>query len=194
MQIQVSGKQIDIGEALRGHVAASLDAIVSKYFGDSVDGSVTFSRDGFAYRADCQVHLRSGMTLKAQGKAADIYASFDMAAERLATRLGRYKARLRSHHQRAERAPEFPAQSFVIAGEKEEGEEPRSLEPLIVAEAPSVVRTLSVGEAVMQLNLSGDPVLLFRNAASLGLNVVYKRSDGNIGWIDPSFDPAARKA
>ena len=193
MQIQVSGKQIDIGDALRSHVAASLDNIVSKYFGDSVDGSVTFSRDGFEYRADCQVHLRSGMTLQAQGRATDIYASFDVAVERMETRLRRYKTRLKGHHQRAERAPEQMAQSFVIAGESD-GEEPQSLEPLIVAEAPSIVRTLSVGEAVMQLNLSDAPVLLFRNAASGALNVVYKRSDGNVGWIDPSFDPANRKS
>ena len=192
MQIQVSGKQIDIGDALRGHVMARLDAIVSKYFGDPVDGAVAFSRDGHEYRADCSVHLRSGMILQAQGRSTDIYASFDQAADRMETRLRRYKTRLKGHHQRAS-APEFPAHSFVIAGEIEGGDEPLSLEPLVIAESPSVVRTFSVGEAVMQLNLSDAPVLLFRNAASGGLNVVYKRSDGNVGWIDPSFDPSKQK-
>ncbi len=190
MQIHVSGKQIDIGDALRGHVKSRLDASVAKYFGDSVDGAVVFAREGNFYRADCAVHLKSGMHLHAEGRAADIYASFDQAVDRIEKRLRRYKTRLKEHHGRGAKAsPAIPAQSFIIA-DKEEAEEPASLEPLIIAEAPEQVRTLTVGEAVMQLNLADAPALLFRNSAHGALNVVYRRPDGNIGWIDPKFDPA----
>lgn len=193
MQIQVSGKQIDIGDALRNHVAARLNASVAKYFDNPVDGAVQFARDGFDYRADCTVHLSSGMTLHAQGKSPDIYASFDMAVDRVETRLRRYKQRLKEHHGPGRAAPAMPAQSYVIAAESEEQEEPGSLDPLIIAEAPSEVRTLTVGEAVMQLNLMDKPALMFRNSAHGGLNIVYRRADGNIGWIDPSFDPGKGK-
>lgn len=188
MRIQVSGQQIDIGEALQTHVRSRLDAGVAKYFDDPVDGTVTFARDGNDYRADCSVHLKSGMVLHAEGRSVDIHASFDQAVERMEKRLRRYKRRLKDHHARP-RAEALPAQAFVIAGGVEGAEEPASLEPLIIAETPAQVRTLTVGEAVMQLDLGEAPALLFRNSAHGGLNVVYRRPDGNIGWIDPKFEP-----
>lgn len=194
MKVQVSGKQIDIGDALRSHVTARLTASVAKYFDNPIDGAVTFARDGSDYRAECAVHLRSGITLHAQGRSPDIYASYDMAVDRMETRLGRYKSRVKGHHNHTRGPlPTSPAQSYVIAAEVEGQEEPATLEPLVIAEAPAEVRTWTVGEAVMQLNLAEAPALLFRNSANGGLNVVYRRPDGNIGWIDPSFDPAKRK-
>jgi ribosomal subunit interface protein len=190
MKVQVSGQRIDVGDALRSHVTARLNASVAKYFDNPIDGAVTFARDGNDYRSECAVHLKSGITLHAQGRSPDIYASYDMAVDRMETRLRRYKSRLKGHHNHAQGAVQSsPAQSYVIAAEEEGQEEPKTLEPLIIAEASSEVRTWTVGEAVMQLNLAEAPALLFRNSAHGGLNVVYRRPDGNVGWIDPSFDP-----
>jgi ribosomal subunit interface protein len=190
MKVQVSGQQIDVGDALRSHVTARLNASVAKYFDNPIDGAVTFARDGSEYRSDCAVHLRSGITLHASGRSPDIYASYDMAVDRIEKRLRRYKGRLKGHHNHgAGPGASSPAQSYVIAAELDGQEEPTTLEPLIIAEASEQVRTWTVGEAVMQLNLADAPALLFRNSAHGGLNVVYRRPDGNIGWIDPSFDP-----
>ena len=190
MKVQVSGQQIDVGDALRSHVTARLNTSVAKYFDNPIDGAVSFARDGSDYRSDCAVHLMSGITLHAQGRSPDIYASYDMAVDRIETRLRRYKSRLKGHHNHAQGpGASSPAQSYVIAAELDGQEEPPTLEPLIIAEASAEVRTWTVGEAVMQLNLAEAPALLFRNSAHGGLNVVYRRPDGNVGWIDPSFDP-----
>jgi ribosomal subunit interface protein len=187
MRIQVSGKQIDIGDALRSHVEDRLNEAVAKYFVRPVDAVVTFCRESHVFVADSSVHLPTGMTVQATARAEEIYASFEGSVERMEKQLRRYKRRLRDHH-RDRQAPieGSDAPSYVLAGSLEEIEvEPETLQPVIVAEMETRVAFLSVGEAVMQMELAGAPLLVFRNEAHGGVNVVYRREDGNIGWIDP---------
>lgn len=193
MQLTITGKQIDIGSALRTYVQEKVTQSVGKYFDRPVDAAVTFSRDGHEYRADCSVHLASGLHLQSQGRSTDIYASFDGAIERMEKRLRRYKGRIRDHHNGARQSFDWsPAREHVIAGSDESASEPTSLNPVIVSENMTQLKTLTVGEAVMQLDLSETPALVFRNSAHGEINVVYRRSDGHIGWIDASGAAAKR--
>ncbi len=187
MQLTITGKQIDIGNALRTYVQNRLTQSVGKYFDRPVNGSVTFSRDGHEYRADCTVHLASGLHLQAQGRSTDIYASFDGAAERMEKRLRRYKSRIRDHHNGARDpyAASPASERIIAASDFDEGvAEPETLNPVVVSESATQLRTLTVGEAVMQLDLMETPALVFRNSAHGEINVVYRRGDGHIGWID----------
>jgi len=187
MQLSITGKQIDIGNSLRTYVQTRLTHAVAKYFDSPVDGSVTFSREGHEYRADCTVHLASGLHLHAQGRSTDIYASFDGAAERMDKRLRRYKGRIRDHHNGARSAYQSsPARERIFASpEFDDWEgEPEGSSPVVVSENVTQLRTMTVGEAVMQLDLTDAPALVFRNSAHGEINVVYRRGDGNIGWID----------
>jgi len=188
MHIQVNGKHIDIGGALRQHVEERLAERVFKYFDRPVDSQVTFAKDGHEYRADCAVHLSTGMNLLTHGKSTDIYGSFDMAVDRLEKRLRRYKRRLKDHHSRAGQAPSFEAPSYVLADEDEQENEAGERQPVIIAEETARVLTCTVGEAVMQMDLTDAPVVLFRNSAHGRLNIVYRRPDGHVGWVDPAPD------
>ena len=195
MHIQVKGKQIDIGAALTGHVEGSLADTVSKYFDRPVDVSVTFSPDGKAFRCDCHVHLPTGITAQSGGKGQDAYAAFDQSAERIEKQLRRYKRRLRDHA-RSRKSPvdEGPARSYVLAASvaEEDSDEPESLQPVIVAETSESVQSLSVGEAVMQMELANRPFLMFRHEVSGRINLVYQRADGAVGWTDPTDQEAAK--
>jgi ribosomal subunit interface protein len=192
MQLTITGKQIDIGSALRTYVESRLTQSVGKYFDRPVDGSVTFSRDGHEYRADCTLHLASGLYLQSHGRSTDIYASYDQAVERLEKRLRRYKRRIRDHHNGARAAVEFsPAREHVIAADDGE-HEPETLNPVVVSESVTKLRSLTVGEAVMQLDLGEAPALVFRNSAHGEINVVYRRADGNVGWIETVAERAKR--
>lgn len=186
MKIQISGKHIDIGDALRTHVEERLTAGIMKYFDRPVDSMVVFSREGHQFKCDASVHLASGITLQAAGHEGDIYAAFDGAADRLEKRLRRYKSRLKNHHNaNKEPLPVLAASSYVLKAEADEETE-GDLQPVIIAEDVTHIKTLSVGEAVMQLDLQDTPVVLFRNGSEGGLSMVYRRPDGNIGWVDPA--------
>ncbi len=186
MDIQVNGKQIDIGESLRSYVVEKVSTGVHKYFEKPVDSQVTFSRDGHEFRADCSVHLGTGMVLQAHSKSTDIYASFDSAVDRLEKRLRRYKRRLRDHHSaRRDTAAVFDASAYVIESPAlDQDEEPTDLQPVIIAEERTSVPELSVGEAVMQMDLTDAPVVIFKSSANGTINIVYRRGDGHIGWVD----------
>lgn len=183
MRIQVTGRQIDIGEALRDHVEAELLAAVSKYHDVVIDAEVTFSRDAHAYKADAVVKLARGLTAKASDKANEIYAAFDGLAEKIEKQVRRYKRRLIQH--RGDQAHAHPAAAYVIASASDEDEHTDSLNPVVIAEMKTKLQSLSVGEAVMKMELEDAPFLLFRNDAHGGVNIVFRREDGNIGWIDP---------
>lgn len=187
MQIQINGKQIDVGDSLRTHVATRLDAAVGKYADRAVDATVTFSRDGAFFKADAQVHLPTGLVAQAKGSDADIYAAFEGCAERIEKQLRRYKRRLKDHHAaRPNPIEAMAAPAYVIAGEDHaEDAEPATLDPVIVAEMTVTIKKMSVGEAVMQMELAHAPFLMFRNERHGGLNIVHRREDGAIGWIDP---------
>lgn len=188
MRYQISGKQIDIGEALQTHVRTEMDAILSKYAGRPTEAYVVFSKSAHEYVCEAVVHLSTGLTAQATGKATEIYAAFDSNAEKMDKQLRRYKRRLKDHHaQRSEPVELFGASSYILAAsEHEDEQEPESLQPMIIAEMEAKIPTLSVGEAVMQMEISGSNALVFKNEGKTGLNVVYRRTDGNIGWIDPS--------
>jgi len=187
MRYQISGKQIDIGDALQVHVKDELGAAVAKYAERPTDATVVFSKSGHEFVCEATVHLSTGLTAQAKAHASEIYAAFDTCCEKMEKQLRRYKRRLKDHHRdRAEPVELAGASSYILAAESDtNGDEPDSLQPIIVAEMETKVPSLSVGEAVMQMELAGAPVLVFRNENKNGLNVVYRRDDGNIGWIDP---------
>lgn len=187
MRYQISGKQIDVGEALQTHVKTELGAIVDKYAQRPTDAHVIFSKSASEFVCEAIVHLSTGLTTQAKGKAHEIYAAFDSCSEKMDKQLRRYKRRLKDHHrERAEPVELMGASSYILASEADDQEsEPDSLQPIIIAEMELRIPSLSVGEAVMQMELAGAPVLVFRNEGKSGLNVVYRRDDGNIGWIDP---------
>ncbi|MFK7752584.1 MAG: ribosome-associated translation inhibitor RaiA [Sedimentitalea sp.] len=187
MRYQISGKQIDIGEALQTHVQTELNEIVTKYAGRPTDATIIFSRSGHEHVCEATIHLSTGLNAAAKAHAVEIYAAFESCAEKLDKQLRRYKRRLKDHHKdRAEPVELLGASSYILAAQDQaEDAEPETLQPIIVAEMETQIPSLSVGEAVMQMELAGAPVLVFRNESKDGLNVVYRREDGNIGWIDP---------
>ena len=189
MRYQITGKQIDIGEALQTHVKNSLGAVVDKYAGRPTDAMIVFSKSGYEYVCEATVHLSTGLTAQAKAHASEIYASFDGCAEKMEKQLRRYKRRLKDHHkERAAPVELLAASSYILAASDEPEEaEPDTLQPMIIAEMETKIPSLSVGEAVMQMELAGAPVLVFRNEKQAsGVNIVYRREDGNIGWIDPN--------
>ena len=187
MLYQISGKQIDIGDALKTHVREGLDSVVGKYAERPTDANVIFSRDAHEFVCEATVHLSTGLTAQAKAHDPEIYTAFEKCGEKMEKQLRRYKRRLKNHHrERSSPVESVGASSYILAGsDDEEGSEPDSLQPIIVAEMETKVPSLSVGEAVMQMELAGAPLLVFRNEGHDEVNVVYRRDDGNIGWIDP---------
>ena len=187
MRYQISGKQIDIGSALQTHVTTELGSIVEKYAERPTDAQVVFSKSGHEFVCEATVHLSTGLTAQAKAHQPEIYAAFDSCGEKMEKQLRRYKRRLKDHHrERSEPVELSDAASYILAAnDSGDTTEPESLQPIIVAEMETKIPSLSVGEAVMQMELAGAPVLVFRNEGKDGLNVVYRRDDGNIGWIDP---------
>lgn len=188
MQLSVNGKQLDIGNALKEHIEREMPAIVEKYFANPTDADVTVSKEGQSFRTDIAVHVGKGIIVQGRARSTDPYASFDAAADHIAKRLRRYKRRLRDHHrERAQKAEILEAAQYVLAVEEEtetaEYAEPE--QPVIIAEMQTPIETMSVGEAVMRMDLANMPAMMFRNSAHGGLNMVYVRTDGNIGWVDP---------
>ena len=190
MDISVKGKNLDVGEALRGHAEGHLSSAVGKYFDRAIDASVMFTRQGRQLRADISVHPGPrGMVVQGRSEADDAYAAFDGALERISKQLRRYKRRLSNHHKGHDKGhgeKTLPALQYVIQPDPEDEEVDVDAEPMIVAEMPDEIATLSVSEAVMRMDLADLPVTMFRHRASGRLNVVYHRAAGNIGWIDPS--------
>lgn len=190
MQITVSGKQVDLSDALRTRVSDHLDAIASKYFDHALDVQVTFSRARSFFTCDINLHAGRGLMLRAEGEAADANTAFDDAAEHIAKRLRRYRRRVNEHARDiANRERPEAARQYVLrqedAGARGNGGDAATY-ATVVAEAPTEISLLTVGEAVMRMDLADQPVLMFRNSTTGELNVVYRRSDGNVGWIDPS--------
>jgi ribosomal subunit interface protein len=186
MSLRVSGKNLDIGEALRGHIEARIEDALGKYFDGGHTGHVTVEREGSGFRTDCAIHLDTGIVLEAAGRDADARASFDAAADRIEKRLRRYKRRLKDHHHGGKGGELEPASSYVLADFDEDAEVAADYSPTIIAEETTKLETLTVGGAVIAMDLADAPVVVFRHAVHGGINVVYRRRDGHIGWIDPS--------
>ena len=193
MQITVSGKQVELSNALRIRVAEQLDLITGKYFDGAQEANVTFGRARSFFTCDINVHAGRGLTLRGEGEAADAHSAFDDAAEHIAKRLRRYRRRVNEHaRDLANRARPEVARQYVLRAEEEpargeaDGKGSGQTFATVIAESPAEINMLSVGEAVMRLDLADQQVLMFRNSATGELNVVYRRGDGHIGWIDPS--------
>jgi ribosomal subunit interface protein len=191
MSFRVSGKNIDVGEALRSRINDRIAEATAKYFDGGFSGHVTVGREGFGFRTECVVHLDSGIVLEAEAMAADAYASADQVAERIEKRLRRYKRRLKNHQAVAlDGAAAEPlaisAPSYIIAAPAyDSDDEIAGFDPVIIAESTTALKRLSVSDAVMELDLSGAAVVVFRHAGHGRVNLVYRRGDGHIGWIDP---------
>ena len=188
MNTKITGKDFDLGEALRSHVEARLAERIEKYFGRPAESAVTFSREGAEIRCDAVVHLSSGIVLTAQDQGGDAYAAFDGALEKLEKRVRRYKRRLKNHH--SDRKPPLPAEavsSYVLAPADDDAadqDDADAANPAIIIETKERILEMTVSAAVMQLDVGESPVVVFKNATHGGANVVYRRSDGNVGWID----------
>ena len=194
MTLRISGKSISIGEALRARVSERTDEVLRKYFDGNYSGHITLSKDGFGFRTDCSLHLDSGITLEADSNATDAYASADAALLMIEKRLRRYKSRLKDRSARKTYAATaalselngvpLDAPSYVIEA-PESDDEVTEYSPVIIAEATTSLKRLSVSEAVMELDLSGAACLVFQHGGSGRVNIIYRRADGHVGWVDP---------
>ncbi|MBN9668743.1 ribosome hibernation-promoting factor, HPF/YfiA family [Roseibium aggregatum] len=188
MALRISGKNVDVGDALREHITDRIEDALSKYFTGGFTGHVTLSREGAGFKSECTVHLDTGIILQVSAQDQDPRNSFDSAADKIEKRLRRYKRKLKDHHiHNAHGRETFEAASYVLASPEEDEEVPADFNPLVIAETSAKVKTMTVGMAVMELDLTEAPVVMFKNAANGGVNVVYRRPDGNIGWIDPAL-------
>jgi len=188
MALRISGKNVDVGDAMREHITDRIEDALEKYFTGGFTGHVTLSREGTGFKSECSLHLDTGIVLQVSAQDQDPRNSFDQAADKIEKRLRRYKRKLKDHHGHngADREA-FEAASYVLASPDEDEELPADFNPLVIAETSAKVKTMTVGMAVMELDLTEAPVVMFKNAANGGVNVVYRRSDGNIGWIDPAL-------
>jgi ribosomal subunit interface protein len=201
MRVQVSGKHVDVGEALRDKVEDEVTAAIGKYFERGGDAEVVVSRDGFNFRVDCGVTLASGQQLQSHGLGGDAHSAFGQALAKVETRIRRYKRRLKSHTVAATAKAAETAALLVLRAPSEDldddawdnAEADGPPAAVIIAETEAPLKTITVSMAVMELDLSGAQTIVFRNAAHGGLSVVYRRPDGNIGWIDPQRTGAASK-
>lgn len=186
MSLRISGKNIEISDAYRAHVEGRISDAIGKYFAGGYSGRVVLDRDGTGYRVDCALHLDSGADLHAEGRGHEIYPTFDQAAERIEKQLRRYKRKLKDHHPRNGGA-DIEANYTVLAATPEEDEElAADYKPMVIAEETKALKTMSVSGAVMAMDLAESQVVVFRHAGHGGVNIVYRRRDGNIGWIDPA--------
>ncbi len=196
MTLRVSGKSISIGEAMRDRVVARTNEVLRKYFDGNYSGHITLSKDGFGFRTDCALHLDSGISLEADSMAADAYASADQALLMIEKRLRRYKSRLKDRSARKMHAENaamatmemsgIDASNYVIEGpDFDDHDEITGFNPVIIAESTQSLKRCSVSEAVMELDLTGASALVFQHGSSGRVNVIYRRSDGNVGWVDP---------
>ncbi len=197
MELAVHGKQIDVGDALRTHVSDKIEDLNQKYFNHATFATVTFSREGHGHKqtkAHISIQMGKNIMVVADAITADPYASFESAADKVGKQLRRYKRKLRENHGRQDHTPEaeiIKARDYVLASAPETEEvqanddEPQTDDPAIIAEIEKEIETITVSDAVMRLELSKEPALMFRNASHNGLNMIYRRPDGNIGWVDP---------
>lgn len=188
MTLRVSGKNMDVGDALRGKAEDHFDAVVLKYFDGGYDGHLTLTPDGIGFRADCVVHLDSGAMLQASAQGNDATSAYEGMALNIEKRLRRYNRKLKQRPRGINGTADGVTAQYTVFGSGSELEElDEDYAPPVIAESTRNLRQLSVEEAVMELDLTGSQVVMFRHAGHGGLNVVYRRSDGNIGWIDPAL-------
>lgn len=186
MKIIVSGKHLEVGESLTTHIEEAIANVVNRYFGDILEAHVNISKDGFMFRADVSFHVSRHFVVRSHAETGDAYKCFDQSLEKLEARITRYRSRLRNrkrHHDSKEDIQAVAAQHYILNGQDKDELEKDT--PIVIAEVDTEIPTASVSDAVMQMDLTEQPLIMFKNAASGRFNVVYRRQDGNIGWIDP---------
>lgn len=198
MTIQVTGKNLEAGDSFAGYIAEKIKTVLGKYIGPDIQGHVRLEKSRNQFHTHCSLRLRSGLLIEANGEGGDAYASADAAVEHLETRIRRHKRRLKSHHHNGRDhhvgKSEIQAPDYTVRVNEDDDEAAASAGPIIIAETERGIREMPVSEAVMQLDVTEKPFLLFRNASHGELNVVYRRPDGNIGWIDPKSGTSAGNA
>ena len=188
MLYQITGKQIDIGEALQTYVKSVLENVTNKYSQRPTDTTVVFSKRADEYVCEVMTHLSAGLSTQAKSNAHEIYAAFDAASKKLDKQLRRYKRRLKDHNRTKAQSVELSKTSSYMKRKKGLGDsELEIVQPLIVAETDQILESLSVSQAAAEMELAGVPALVFRNEGHNGVNVVYRRPDGNIGWVNPAL-------
>jgi ribosomal subunit interface protein len=187
MTLRVSGKNMDVGDALRTKAEGHFDAVVKKYFDGGYAGHLTLEPEGSGFTAQCMVHLDTGAALRASAYGGDAISAYELMTAAIEKRLRRYNRRLKEHRRPAAGEEVLEAQSYVLAGPEASDEWDEGYSPPVIAETTANLRQMSVEEAVMELDLAQADVVMFRHAGHGGLNVVYRRADGNIGWIDPAL-------
>lgn len=187
MTLRVSGKNMDVGDALRGRAEERFDAVVKKYFDGGYTGHLTLEPEGSGFSAICMVHLDSGAMLQSSAYGGDATSAYESMADNIEKRLRRYNRKLKSHRRHSNGDDSIEAQSYVLGSSDAHDELQEDYSPPVIAETTSTLRQMSVEEAVMELDLTQGDVVMFRHAGHGGLNVVYRRADGNIGWIDPAL-------
>ncbi|WP_274630375.1 ribosome hibernation-promoting factor, HPF/YfiA family [Arvimicrobium flavum] len=192
MNLRIAGKHMEIGDSFRTRIEGRVGEVVDKYFGGGYSGHVTVLKSGSRFSADCMVHLDSGMALQATGDSQEPTAAFEIAADRLESRMRRYKSRLKTHPVGGNNESVNVSYTVMAALPDEEVEVAEDFAPVVVAESSMALKTMSVASAVIELDTKESPVFVFRNAGNQEVNIVYRRPDGNIGWIDPSSVKTAR--
>jgi len=187
MTLRVSGKNMDVGDALRGKAESHFDGVIKKYFDGGYTGHLTLEPEGSGFTADCMVHLDSGVVLQASAYGGDAISAYEMLTQTIEKRLRRYNRRLKQHRHHSNGTDDDTAQSYVLASPGDDDELADDYSPPVIAETTQNLRQMSVEEAVMELDLTQADIVMFRHAGHGGLNVVYRRADGNIGWIDPAL-------
>ncbi len=189
MTLRVSGKNMDVGESLRTKAEGHFDAVVKKYFDGNYSGHLTLEPEGSGFSAQCMVHLDSGAMLQSSAHGGDAISAYELMATAIEKRLRRYNRKLKAHRKHTNGSAIEEAPAYVLQAPNDEDELHEDYSPPVIAETTSNLSQMSVGEAVMQLDLTQAEVVVFRHAGHGGLNVVYRRADGNIGWIDPALKP-----
>jgi len=195
MTIQITGKNVEVGDAFQTYAGDKIRSVLTKYLAREVDGHIRLERERELFKTTCSVRLTNGLLLEAHGEGADAYGSVDSAAHRLETRVRRYKGRIKSHSSAAaaaRRKVDIEARDYVVSLSDDDEPELNEANPLIIAEGQRNIGHMTVGEAVLQLDLSEASFMIFKNAAHGGLNVVYRRNDGHIGWIDADLPLGAK--
>jgi ribosomal subunit interface protein len=186
MTLRVSGKNLDVGDSLRQHILEKVQGMIAHYFDGTVEGHVVLTREGSGFRSDCALRLSSGVALHAEGRAHEPYPCFEQAANKIENRLRRYKRRLKGHFSPSAGNGNSKLATYMVEAPHEEQEEPlEGYSPVVVAEGSEALKSLSVASAVAELDLTGAPVVVFEHAGTGRVNVVYRRRDGAIGWVDP---------
>lgn len=196
MTLQITGKNLDIGSALRDYVQERIEQRLEKFVGEDMTGHIRIAKEHGQFRTDCSLQLKSGLQLQSHGESEDAHASVDVAIDRLEKRTRRYTRRLKEHHNNQAKPSHAGTQAsdYVVESGESEHEDTNNDNPVIIAETTTLIHETSVSDAVMQLDLSESAILVFKNAGHGRMNVVYRRPDGNIGWIDPQNETTAAKS